>query len=79
MGGDIIENLKNRINYQINIDKHENKYYNVSNIEIFTLENYKRVIKILEKYNKNIEKTERIEDSVSDNEAEYVIIQQEMN
>lgn len=70
-GSGSIENFK--INCQINIDKYKNKNYNVSNIEIFTFEDYKKVIKILKKYNKYIEQEESTEDILSDNSAEYVI------
>lgn len=72
-GSGSIENLKNKINCKINIDKYKNRVYNVSNIEIFTFEDYKKVIKILKKYNKYIEQEESTEDILSDNSAEYVI------
>ena len=72
-GSGNIENLKNKINCQINIDKCKNEGYNVSNIEIFTFEDYKKVIRILKKYNKYIEQEERAEDIINDNSTEYVI------
>ena len=70
-GSGSIENFK--INCQINIDKYKNKDYNVSNIEIFTFEDCKNVIKILKKYNKYLEPEESTEDILSDYGAEYVI------
>ena len=70
-GSGSIENFK--INCQINIDKYKNKDYNVSDIEIFTFEDYKNVIKILKKYNKYLEPEEKTEEILSDYEAEYVI------
>lgn len=72
-GSGIIKNSKKTINCQINIDKYKSKDYNVSNIEIFTFKDYKKVIKILKKYNKYIEQEENTEDNVSDNDADYVI------
>ena len=72
-GSGSIKNFKNKINCKINIDKYKNRVYNVSNIEIFTFEDYKKVIKILKKYNKYIEQEESTENILSDNSAEYVI------
>lgn len=42
-------------------------------MEIFTFEDYKKVIKILKKYDKYVEQEENTEDNVRDNDTEYVI------
>lgn len=72
-GSGNIENLKNKINYQINIDKYKKEDYNLSNIEIFTFEDYKKVIKILKRYSKYIKQEEGTGDNLSDNCTEYVV------
>ncbi len=43
--------IENKFNYKINVDKEENKHYNITNIEIFTINEY---IEYKQKYDLNI-------------------------